>query len=67
MHMDPALQERLTKQDAQLEAIYRSTEKTRKYLLVIMWSSLAMIVAPLLLAAVIGPIIIASFSASLGI
>lgn len=61
------LEERITQLEQKLDAIYVSTEKTRKYLLIIMWSSLAMIVAPLLIAAVIGPIIIASFNATLGL
>ncbi|MBY0310128.1 hypothetical protein K2Q16_03220 [Patescibacteria group bacterium] len=59
--------ERLSRLEAKVDAVHAVTEKTRTYLLVIMWSSLAMIVAPLLLAAILGPMLIASFSASLGI
>lgn len=65
--MDSQITERLTQLEQKLDAIYVSTEKTRKYLLIIMWSSIAMIVAPLLIAAVVGPIIIASFTSTLGL
>lgn len=59
--------ERLAQLEAKLEAVHVSVEKTRKYLLIIMWSSLAMMVAPLLIAAVIVPMILASFTSSLGL
>jgi len=35
-------------QDAKLDAIYESVEKTRKYFLVVMWVTVAMVVLPLL-------------------
>jgi hypothetical protein len=65
--MEEHLNQRLVEVEQKLAAIYTSTEKTRKYLLIIMWSSLAMVLAPLLIAAIIGPIIIESFTASLGL
>ncbi len=65
--LPPAVAEQLAAQDAKLDAIYRSVEKTRKYLLIIMWSSLAMIVLPAVAIAVIAPILLAALSSSLGI
>ncbi len=60
--MDEIIKERLDVQEAKLEEIYVSVEKTRKYLLIIMWSSIAMIVLPLLAGALIIPSVISSFS-----
>lgn len=64
--MDNQLLERLNAQDQKLEQIYLSTEKTRKYLLIIMGSSLAMIVLPVIFAALILPLVISSYSSALG-
>lgn len=64
--MDNSLNERLNAQDQKLEKIYISTEKTRKYLLIIMWSSLAMIVLPVIFAALILPMVISSYTSALG-
>jgi len=44
--MDQELQKRLDEQDARLEAIYVSVEKTRKYFLIIMWITIALVVLP---------------------
>ncbi len=63
--MDEIIKQQLTEQDQKLEAIYSSVEKTRKYLLIIMWSSIAMIVLPLLAAALIVPAIISSYTSIL--
>lgn len=60
--MEQTIIDKLAAQDQKIEAIYVSVEKTRKYLLIIMWSSIAMIVLPLLAALVIVPIAISSFS-----
>jgi hypothetical protein len=60
--MDEIIKSQLDAQEAKIEAIYVSVEKTRKYLLIIMWSSIAMIVLPLLLAAIIVPSIISSYT-----
>lgn len=63
--MQPEVADRLAKQEAKIEAIFVSVEKTRKYLLIIMWSSLAMIVLPLILAAVIVPMVLSSLTSML--
>jgi uncharacterized membrane protein YukC len=63
--MDEIINNQLSEQDRKIEAIYVSVEKTRKYLLIIMWSSVAMIVLPLLLALVFIPMVISSYSNSL--
>lgn len=64
--MDNSIIERLSAQDQKLEHIYISVEKTRRYLLIIMWSSLAMIVLPVIFAALILPMVISSYSSALG-
>ncbi len=46
--MDQEIQNKLLEQDAKLEAIYQSTEKTRKYLLVIVWVTVIGLVLPLI-------------------
>jgi hypothetical protein len=60
--MDQIITEQLAAQDQKIEAIYVSVEKTRKYLLIIMWSSIAMIVLPLLAGAIIVPLVMSSFT-----
>lgn len=60
--MDNTIKAQLDAQDEKIEAIYQSVEKTRKYLLIIMWSSLAMIALPLLAAVAIVPMLINTFS-----
>ncbi len=65
--MEEIIKGQLNAQDAKLEAIYVSVEKTRKYLLIIMWSSIAMIVLPLLGAIIIVPAIISSYTSVLGV
>lgn len=46
--MDNQILERLAAQDKKLDAIYVSTEKTRKYFLITMWVSIALFVLPLI-------------------
>lgn len=60
--MDEIIKNQLAVQDEKLNAIYESTEKTRKYLLIIMWSSVIMVLLPLLAGALIVPLIMSSFS-----
>lgn len=62
--MDEIIKNQLSAQDQKLEAIYTSVEKTRKYLLIIMWSSVAMIVLPLILALAVVPMVISSYTSS---
>ncbi len=46
--MDQDIQKKLAEQDAKLDAIYKSIEKTRKYFLVTMWVTIAMVVLPVI-------------------
>ena len=46
--MDLDMQTKLEAQDAKLEAIYQSVEKTRKYFLIVMWVTIAMVVLPVI-------------------
>ncbi len=64
--MDEIIKQQLAAQDEKLEAIYSSVEKTRKYLLVIMWSSVAMIILPLVAALLVVPKIISSYTSAIG-
>ncbi len=64
--MDEIIKERLDLQEQKIDAIYLSVEKTRKYLLIIMWSSVLMIILPLLAGMIIIPIVISTFSGIYG-
>lgn len=44
--MEPSLQQKLEEQAAKIDAIYVSVEKTRKYFLIILWVTIAMVVLP---------------------
>ncbi len=46
--MEQELQEKLSQQDAKLNAIYESVEKTRKYFLIVMWVTVGAVVLPVL-------------------
>ena len=46
--MDSELEKRLNTQDAKLEAIFKSAEKTRKYFLIIIWITILAVVLPLI-------------------
>lgn len=46
--MDEQIIKKLEEQDAKIDAIYVSVEKTRKYFLITMWVSLALFVLPLI-------------------
>jgi len=46
--MELETQKKIEEMDQKLNAIYSSVEKTRKYFLVTMWVTLAMVVLPLL-------------------
>jgi uncharacterized membrane protein YjjP (DUF1212 family) len=63
--MEENFKARLDAQEQKLEAIYQSVEKTRKYLLIIMWGTVAMFVLPLVIALIIVPILINSYTNTL--
>ncbi|OGG86009.1 hypothetical protein A2392_00890 [Candidatus Kaiserbacteria bacterium RIFOXYB1_FULL_46_14] len=44
--MEPNIQNKLSEMEAKLDAIYISTEKTRRYFQIVMWVTIAMIVLP---------------------
>ena len=44
--MEQDIQKKLEEQDAKLDAIFTSVEKTRKYFLVIIWITVALVVLP---------------------
>lgn len=44
--MDQDIKKKLEEQDAKLDAIFSSVEKTRKYFLVVMWITIALVVLP---------------------
>lgn len=46
--MPPTIEEQLQAQAEKLDAIYASVEKTRKYFLLIMWISIAMVLLPMI-------------------
>ena len=45
--MDPEIKQQLEEQGRKLDAIFQSTEKTRKYFLIIIWVSVIAFVLPL--------------------
>ena len=55
-------EERLAQLEKKIDAIYISTEKSRKYLLTMLISSIVMVVLPLLLAGIILPMVLSSLS-----
>ena len=46
--MEPNIQAKLEEQDAKLDAIFVSVEKTRKYFLIIMWVTIIAVVLPII-------------------
>ena len=45
--MEQDIQKKLEEQDAKLDAIFVSVEKTRKYFLVILWITVILVVLPI--------------------
>lgn len=50
--------------EAKLDAIYTSTEKTRRYFHIVMWVTIAMVVLPFIGLIFIIPAFISSYTAS---
>lgn len=61
------IEQKLIEQEEKINAIHVSVEKTRKYLLIIMWSSVLMIALPLLIGALIVPYLLSSLSNYYGV
>jgi hypothetical protein len=60
--MPENIEGKLREQSAKLDAIYTSVEKTRKYFLMIMWISIAMVVLPVIGLLFAIPTFISSYS-----
>lgn len=56
---------KLQAQEAKIDAIYASVEKTRKYFLINMWVTIIMFVLPLVLLVIVVPMVIGSYLESL--
>jgi hypothetical protein len=62
--MDQDTQKKFEVVDAKLNAIYESVEKTRKYFLVIMWVTVAMVIIPAVGLAIVIPTFISTYTSS---
>lgn len=65
--MEFDIKQQLDSQAEKIDAIYVSVEKTRKYFLIIMWSTIAMIVLPAILLAFAIPAFINSYAGLSGL
>ncbi len=63
--MENEILERLKAQEAKIEAIYESVEKTRKYFLVVMWVTIALVVLPAIGLLFALPAFLATYTTSL--
>ena len=64
--MDPDIKARLDAQDAKLERIWISVEKTRRYFLVSMWTTIILFVLPVIGLIVVIPMFLHSYVDLLG-
>lgn len=62
--MENEIAAKLQQQDAKLDAILQSVEKTRKYMLVSVWITVIMLVLPLLIGIFVVPYFINSYLSS---
>lgn len=60
--MDPKLQEQIDELSIKVEAIYKSVEKTRRYIQWTVWITIALVVLPAVLLAFAIPAMIDSLS-----
>lgn len=63
--MEPETQKKIEEMDQKLNTIYASVEKTRKYFLVTMWVTLAMVVLPILGLLFVIPAFLNSYTSTL--
>lgn len=54
-------EERLNRIEDKIDAVYKSTEKSRKYLLTMLIASILMVVLPLILAGLLLPMALSTF------
>lgn len=64
--MEPEVLDRLKKQEVVMDEMLASMEKTRKYLLVMMWIGVATVVGPLIGLVVAVPLILNVFGGMYG-
>ena len=65
--MENEVKNKLEEQEKMLSAIYESVEKTRKYFLVVLWSTIILFVLPLIGLLFAIPAFLSSYSSALGI
>ena len=61
--MEQDINKKLEEQNAKLDAIFVSVEKTRKYFLIVMWVTLAMVALPAIGLIFAIPAFLSSYSA----
>ncbi|USN87386.1 MAG: hypothetical protein H6779_03140 [Candidatus Nomurabacteria bacterium] len=64
--MERSIKEQLDQQGEKIEAIYESVEKTRKYFLITMWTTIAVVVLPMIGLAFVIPAFINTYMVSFG-
>ncbi|MEK7652423.1 MAG: hypothetical protein AAB334_00500 [Patescibacteria group bacterium] len=64
--MDPEIKQKLEQQDAKLDAIYKSVEKTRKYFQMIFWVTIVLFILPLIGLLFIIPSFLSTYSVAIG-
>lgn len=62
--MENDILQKLQQQEAKIDALYASVEKTRKYFLISMWATIVMFVLPLLIGIFVVPYFISSYLSS---
>ena len=63
--MENEILTKIQAQEAKIDAIYTSVEKTRKYFLINMWVTIIMFVLPLVLLVIVVPMVIGSYLESI--
>ena len=64
--MEQDIQNKLEEQDAKLDAIFVSVEKTRKYFVVMMWITIVVVVLPIIVLIFVIPSFINTYTETLG-
>jgi uncharacterized membrane protein len=61
VYMDQELKNKLDEQQAKIDAIYASVEKTRKYFLIVTWVTILTLVVPMIGLAFFAPSIMGNY------
>lgn len=64
--MDPKLQQQLDEQEVKINEILNSVRKTEKYMRITFWVTVAVVVIPMIIMALVIPVIISTFTSTLG-